>query len=209
MCIVLLWWKLSIFTHLLQQRKVKVGNLGQWNSKHTLRLFTFKTAIICYVKGPFFYVSKLYASRSVQFSCSVVSGSLRHHGLQHARLPCLSLTPRACSNSCPLTWWCHPTILCSVIPFSCLPSFPASGSFQMSLFFTSGGQGIGASTSASVLPLNIQDWFPLELTGWISLQCKGLSRVFSNTAVEKYQFFGPQLSLWSNSHIHTWPLEKP
>ena len=149
MCIVLLWWKLSIFTHLLQQRKVKVGNLGQWNSKHTLRLFTFKTAIICYVKGPFFYVSKLYASRSVQFSCSVVSGSLRHHGLQHARLPCLSLTPRACSNSCPLTWWCHPTILCSVIPFSCLPSFPASGSFQMSQFFASGGRSIGVSASTS------------------------------------------------------------
>ena len=149
MCIVLLWWKLSIFTHLLQQRKVKVGNLGQWNSKHTLRLFTFKTAIICYVKGPFFYVSKLYASRSVQFSCSVVSGSLRHHGLQHARLPCLSLTPRACSNSCPLTWWCHPTILCSVIPFSCLRSFPASGSFLMSQFFASDSQRWRFSISPS------------------------------------------------------------
>ena len=149
MCIVLLWWKLSIFTHLLQQRKVKVGNLGQWNSKHTLRLFTFKTAIICYVKGPFFYVSKLYASRSVQFSCSVVSGSLRHHGLQHARLPCLSLTPRACSNSCPLTWWCHPTTSSSVVPFSfCFQSFPASGQL-----LASGGQSIGASASASVPPI--------------------------------------------------------
>ena len=175
MCIVLLWWKLSIFTHLLQQRKVKVGNLGQWNSKHTLRLFTFKTASICYVKGPFFYVSKLYASRSVQFSCSVVSGSLRHHGLQHARLPCPSPTPGVCSNPHPLSQWCHPTISSSTVLFSShLQSFPASGSFPMSQFFASGGQSTGASASASVLPMNIRDWFPWGLTDFISLQSKGL-----------------------------------
>ena len=146
---------------------------------------------------------------SVQFSHSVVSSSLRPHRLQHARLPCSSPTLRACSNSCPLCQWCHPTILSSVIPFSsCLQSFPASGYFPVSWLFTSGGQNIGTSTSASILPMSIQDWFPLGLTGLISLQSKGLSRVFSNTTVQKHQFFGIQLSLWSNSHIHTWLLEK-
>ena len=125
------------------------------------------------------------------------------------RLPCPSPTPRACSNSCPSSWWCHPTISSSVIPFSCLQSFPASGSFPMSQFFASGGHSIGVSVSASVLPMNIQDWFPLGLTGWISLESKGLSRVFSNTTVQKHQFFDTQLSLQTNSHIHTWPLEKP
>ena len=107
---------------------------------------------------------------SVQFSCSVVSDSLRPHGLQHARLPCPSPTPRACLNSCPSSWWCHPTISFCVVPFSsCLQSFPASGSFLRGQFFISDGPRIGASTSASVLPMNIQDWFPLGLTGWISL----------------------------------------
>ena len=107
----------------------------------------------------------------------------------------------------PTNWWCHPTISSSVVPFSsCLQSFPASGSFPRSQFFASGGKSTGAS--ASVLPMNIQDWFPLGLTGWISLQSKGLSRVFSNTTVQKYQFFGAQLSLWSNPHIHTWQQEK-
>ena len=126
---------------------------------------------------------------SVQFSHSVVSDSLQPQGLQHARLPCPSPTPRAYSNSCPLSWWCHPTISSSVVPFSsCLQSFTASGSFQMSQFFASGGQSIGASVSASVLPMNIQDWSPLGWTGWISLQSKGLSRVFSNTIVQKHQF---------------------
>ena len=116
----------------------------------------------------------------------------------------------ACSNSCPLSQWCHPTISSSIVPFSsCLQSLPESGSFQMSQFFASGGQIIGVSASASVLPMNIQDWFPLEWTGWISLQSKGLSRVFSNTTVQKHQFFGPQPSLWSYSHIHTWLPEKP
>ena len=141
--------------------------------------------------------------------------------LSHVRLfatPCIT----ACRASLSITnswsllklmsksrWW-HPTNSSSVIPFSFhLQSFPASGSFQMSQFFTSGSQSIGASASASVLPMNIQDWFPLELTGLISLQSKGLSRVFSNTTVQKYQFFGAQLSLWSNSHIHTWLMEKP
>ena len=141
-----------------------------------------------------------------QFSCSLVSNSFPSHAVQHARLHCPSPTPGACSNSCPLTRWCHLTISSSVIPLSsCLQSFPASGSFQMSQFFTSGGQSIGAS--ASVLPMNIHDWFPLGLTGLI-LQFKGLSGVFSNTTVQKHQFFSTQLSLWSNSHIHTWLLKK-
>ena len=125
-------------------------------------------------------------------------------------LPCSSPIPRACSNSCTLSRWCHLTISSSVVPFSsCLQSFLASGSFPMSQFFTSDGQSIRVSASASVLPMNIQDWFPLGLTGWLSLQSKGLLRVFSNTTVWKHQFFSTQLSLWSNSHIHTWLLEKP
>ena len=130
--------------------------------------------------------------RSVQFSCSVMSDSLWLHGLQHTRPPCPSPTPRVYPNSCPLSRWCHSTISSSVIPFSsCLQSFPASGSFQMSQFFTSGGQSIGVSASASLLPMNIQDWLPLGWTSSISLQ----SRVFSNTTVQKHQFFGAQLSL--------------
>ena len=128
----------------------------------------------------------------------------------HTRLPCPSPTPRACSNSCPPSRWCHPTILSSVFPFSsCLQSFPPSESFPMSQFFTSGGQSIGASTSVSVLPTKVQDWSPSGWTGWISLQSQGLSRVFSKTTVQKHQFFSTQFALRSNSHIHTWPLEKP
>ena len=123
-----------------------------------------------------------------------MSDSLQPHGLQHARLLCPSPTPGACSNSCPSSWWFHPAISSSVIPFSfCFQSFPASGSFPMRQFFTSGGQRIGASASASVLPMNIQNWFPLGWTGWISLLSKGLSRVFSNTTVQKHQFFSAQL----------------
>ena len=149
----------------------------------------------------------LYLS-SVQFSCSVVSNSLQPHGLQHARPPCSSPIPRVYSNSCPLSQRFHPKTSSSVIPFSShLQFFPASGSLSMSQFFTSGGQSIGVSASALVLPMNAQDWFPLGLTGWISLLSKSLSRVFSNTTVQKHQFFGAQLSLWSNSHIHTWLLE--
>ena len=139
---------------------------------------------------------------SVQFCHSVVSDSLRPHELQHARPPCASPTSRVHTNSCPLSRWYHPAISSSVIPFSsCLRSFPASGSFPVSQFFVSGGQRIGAS--ASVLPMNIQDWFPLGWTDWISLQSKVLSRVFSNTTVQKHQFFSTQLSIWSTSHIHT------
>ena len=141
---------------------------------------------------------------SVQFSHSVMSNSLLPHGLQYARPPCPSPTPRACSNSCPLSQRCHPTISSSVIPFSSrFQSFPASGSFPMSQLFASGGQNIGVSASTSVLPMKIQDLFPLGWTGWISLQSKGLSRVFSNTTVQKHLFFSAQLSSQSNSHIHT------
>ena len=143
------------------------------------------------------------------FSHSVLFDSLWPYGLQHTRLPCPSSSPRACSNSCPLSWWCHPNISSSVVPFSsCLQSFPASGFLLMSQLFTSGGQSIGASASASALSMSIQDWFPLGWTGWISLLSKGLSRVFSNTTVQKHQFFGAQPSLWSNSHICTRLLEK-
>ena len=132
------------------------------------------------------------------------------HEWQHARPPCPSPTPGVHSNSRPSSQWCHPAISSSVVPFSShLQSFPASGSFQMSQFFASGGQSIRVSASALILPMNIQDWFPLGWIGWISLQSKGLSRVFSNTTVQKHQFFGAQLSLYSNSHIHTWLLEKP
>ena len=128
-------------------------------------------------------------------SVSAVSNSLLPHGLQHARLPCPSPTPGACSNSYPLNWWCHPTISSYVVPFTCLQSIPAWQSFQLSHFFTSGGQSIGVSASASLLPMNILDWFPLRWTGLISLKSKGLSKVFSNTTVQKHQFFGTQLSL--------------
>ena len=143
---------------------------------------------------------------SVQFS-SVAK--LCPHGLQHTRLSHPSPTPRAHSNSCLSSQWCHPTNTSSVVPFSsCLHSFPASGSLQMSQLFISGGQSIRVSASTSVLPMNTQDWSPLGWTGWISLQSKGLSRVFSNTTVQNHTFFGAQLSLLSNSHIHTWLLEK-
>ena len=133
---------------------------------------------------------------SVQFSRSVISDSLRRHEPQHASLPCPSSTPRVHPNPCPLSWRCHPTTLSSVIPFSSCPqSFPASGSLPMSQLFASGGQSTGVSASTSVLPMNTQDRSPLGWTGWISLQSKGLSRVFSNTTVQKQQFFGTQLSL--------------
>ena len=125
---------------------------------------------------------------SVHFSCSVMSDSLQPHGLQHARLPCPSPTPGVYSNSCPSHRWCHPTISSSVFPFSWLQPFPALESFPVSQFFASGGQSIGVSASASVLPMNIQDWSPLRWTGWISLQSKGLSRVFSSTPVQKHQW---------------------
>ena len=144
---------------------------------------------------------------SVQFIRSVMCDSLWPHGLQHARFPCPSLSPRVWSNSCPMSRWFYLTIISSAALFTfCLQSFPDYGSFPMSWLFPSGGQRIRAS--ASVLPMNTQNWFPLGLTGWISLQSKGLSRVFSNTTVQKHQFFSAQPSLWFNSHIHTWLLEK-
>ena len=143
----------------------------------------------------------LLLSHSVVFHC------LWPHGPRHAKLPCPSLSPKVCSNSCPFSQWCHPTISSSVAPFSsCLQSFPASGSFPMCWLFASGGESIRAS--ASVLPVSIQGWFPLGLTGLISLLSKGLSRVFSSTTVWKHQFFGTQPSLWSNCHTRTWLLGK-
>ena len=146
---------------------------------------------------------------SVQFSHSVLSYSLRPHELEHARPPCPSPTPGIYPNPRPSSRWCHPAISSSVILFSfCPQSFPASGSFSMSQLFAWGGQSIGVSASTSVLPMNTQDWSPLGWTGWISLQSKGLSRVFSSTTVQKHQFFSAQLSSPSNSHIHTWLLEK-
>ena len=154
------------------------------------------------------YLYKEYCS--VRFSCSIMSNSLLPYGLQHAKPPCPLPMLRVFTNSSPLSWWCHQIISSSVITFSpCLQSFPASGSFQMSQFFASGGQSIGVSASTSALPMNTQDWSPLGWTGWISLQSKGLSRVFSNTTVQRHQFFSGRLSLESNSHIHTWLLEKP
>ena len=150
-------------------------------------------------------VFSLFLQCSVQFSRSVVSNSLRPHESQHARPPCPSPAPRVHSKSCPLSQWCHPTISSSVVRFSCPQSLPASGSFPVSQLLAWGGQSIGVSASASVLPMNTQDWSPLGWTDWISLQSKGLSRVFSNTTVQKHQFFSTQLSSQSNSHIkHNW-----
>ena len=147
---------------------------------------------------------------SVQFSHSVVSDSLQPHESQHVRPPCPSPTPGVHPNSSASSRWCHPAISSSVVPFSSYPqSLPASGCFPMSRLFAWGSQSIGVSALPSVLPVNTQDWSPLGWTGWISLQSKGLSRVFSNTTIKKHQFFGTQLSSQSNSHIHTWPLEKP
>ena len=154
---------------------------------------------------------KIDTALSVHFtSVAQLSDSLQPHGTYHARPPCPSPSPRVYPNSCPLSRWCHPTISSSVIPFSsCTQSFTASGSFQICQFFASGGQSIGISASTSALPVNTQDWSPLGWTDWISLQSKGLSRVFSNATVQKHQFFGTQLSSQSNSHIHIWLLEKP
>ena len=147
---------------------------------------------------------------SVQFSRSVMSNSLWPHESQHARPPCPSQAPGVCSYSCPSSRWYHTVISSSVMRFSSCPqSLPASGSFPMSQLFAWDGQSIGVSASASVLTMNTQDWSPSGWTGWISLQSKGVSKVFSNTTAQKHQFFGTQLSSPSNSHIHTWLLEKP
>ena len=163
----------------------------------------------CYlILKPQFQYPQIF--HSVQFSRSVMSNSLRPQESQHTRPPCPSPTPGVHSNSCPSSRWCHPAISSSVVPFSSCPqSLPASGSFPMSQLFAWGSQSIRVSALASVLPMNTQDWSPLGWISWISLQSKGLSRVFSNTTVQKHQFFSTQLSSQSNSHIHTWPLEKP
>ena len=177
-----------------------LGSLSEWS----LVVISSPSCTLIISRSP------LHMPSGCQFSCSVVSDSLPSHGLQQARFPCPSSSPGPYSKSCRSSWWCYLTISSSVIPFSsCLQSFKASGSFQRSHFFASGGQSIGVSASASVLPMNIQDWFPLGWTVWISLQSKGLSRVFSNTIVQRHKFFSTQLSLWSNSPIHTRLLEKP
>ena len=169
-----------------QQKSMKYNCTGEVHSQRGKEVWSDSYSYHC--------TNLLFSS--VQFNCSVVSNSLQLHGLQHARPPCPSPTPGVYSNSCLLSQWCHPTISSSVVPFSsCLQSFPPSGSFQASQFFASGGQSIGVSASASVLPMNIQDWFPPGWTGWISLQSKGLSRTFSYTTVQKHQFFCAQLSL--------------
>ena len=155
------------------------------------------------------YFTQVSQFSSVQFSRSVVSDTLQPHESQHERPHCQSPTPGIYPNPCPPSRWCHPGISSSGVPFSNCPcSLPASGSFPMSQQFTWGGQSIGVSALASLLSINTQEWFPLEWTGWISLQSKGLSKFFSNTTVQKHQFFGTQLSSQSNSHIYTWPLEK-
>ena len=160
-------------------------------------LFSLPPApLICTMAALFSELSVSWVSQSVQFSLSVVSNLLQPYELQHARPPCPLPTPRVHTNPCPLSWCCHLTISCSVVPFSsCLQSFPAWGCFQMSQLFASGDQNIGVSASTSVLPMNTQNWFPLGWTGWISLQSKGPSRIFSNTTVQKHQFFCAQLSL--------------
>ena len=186
----------------------KVSTLSPFTMYRLFVLLDLLTVWIWLVLSSWYNLT-CFSKFTVNFCCCWVAKSsptLR----QHARLPCPSLSPRVCSNSCPLSHWCHPIISSSVAPFfSCPQSFPASGSFQMSQLFTSGGQSIGASVSASVLPMSIQGWFPLGLTGLISLLSKGLSRVCSNTTVQKHQFFDIQPSLWSTSHIHTWLLERP
>ena len=183
--------------HSCQMSLVLIIHLPENHSSHWILVFWSTFSFLLWLTAILFptwgFLSSGPSLSSVQFSCSVVSDSLQPHELQHSRPPCPSPTPRACSNSCLSSRWCHLTISSSVTHFSCLQSFPVSRSFLMSQFFASGGQSIGAS--ASVLPMNIQDWSPLGWTGWFSLQSKGLSRVFSNTTVQKHHFFGAQLSL--------------
>ena len=205
--------------HLSCHRTLGLSSLHHTASFHWLS-FTYGKAYVSVILSQFIPLSpsstvstSLFFMSASPFS-SVQSFShvwlFQPYGLQNDRLPCPSPTPGACSSSSPWSRWYHQTISSFVTPFfSCLQSFPASGFFLMSQFFASDAWSIGASASASVLPMNIQDWFPLGLTGLISLQSKGLLRVFSNTTVQKHHFFNAQLSLWSNSHIHTWLLEKP
>ena len=182
--------------------KILIGTLHTGRTKEGVKWWSMHwVRVHCFLEHRFLAVLSLLFSRSVVFN------SLRPHGVQRARFPCPSPSPGVCSNSCPSSRWCHPTISLSVIPFSFyLQSFLSSGSFLMSQLFTSGGQSIGISALASVFAMNIQGWFPLRLTGLISLQSKGLWRVFSNTTVQKCQFFSTQPLLWSNSHTHTWLL---
>ena len=184
----------------------KVLSLSTWSADVSIYIL-WTSQLCCYYQNMLIFLNALLIG--LFFSHSVVSDSLWPHGLQHARLPCPSLSPRAYSNPRPLSQWCHPTVSSSVIPFSSCPqSFPSSGSFPVSWLFTSGGQSIGASASSSVLPMNIQGWFPLGLTSW-SPHSPRDSQVFSSTMIRKHQFFGTQPALWSNSHIHIWLLEKP
>ena len=184
----------SAAVHGVTQSRTRLKWLSIWRYN---KIFYFKKhKLLQNWKLIYTIIDKYHSSHSVQFSPSVVSDSLRLHGPQYTNPPCPSPTPRVYSNLCPLSLWCHPTISSSVIPFSSrLQSFPASGSFQMSQFFELGGQSIGVSPSASVLPMNIQDYFPYGWTVWISLQSKGLSRVFFNSTVQTHQFFSIQLSL--------------
>ena len=213
----------SSFHHWMADHKISSGLLGLWRGwrwANACKVLTPVPKQIAIAQSMVIIIthSKAHGHRtmsvachlgSVQFSCSVMSNSLRPHELQHARPPSPSPTPGVHANSCPSSRWCHPTISSSVVPFSSCPqSLPASGTFPMSQLFPWDGQSNGVSALASVLPMNTQDWSPLEWTGWTSLQSKGLSRVFSNITVQKHQFFGAQLSSQSNSHIHTWPLEK-
>ena len=203
-------------------QREKPGQIKRWRIRTAL---VFPTAILapdrytwkqclqsskgkwCHLLGTERYSINIYSD---QISHSVVSDSLQPHESQHTRPPCPSPTPGVHSHSCPSSQWCHPAISSSVVPFSSCPqSLPASESFPMSQFFAWGGQSIGVSALASVLPVYTQDWSPLEGTGWTTLQSKGLSRVFSNTTVQKHRFFGTEPSSQSNSHIHTWPQEKP
>ena len=182
-------------------------SLLTWAETKWVRQLIIHEAIIGSTNMVITGISRAFSS--VHFSHSVVSDSLQPHELQHTRPLCPSTTTGVHSNSCPSSWWCHPAISSSVLPFSSCPqSLPASESFPMSQCFSWGGQSIGVSAKASVLPMNTQDWSPLTWTCWISLQSKGMSRVFSNTIVQKHQFFDAQLSSQSNSHIHTCQLEK-
>ena len=190
----------------LIQNTLSFFSRSKWLFIFHFQLFFFRGSYINHK------CKKMIAFKSLvsQFSCSVVSDSLQSHESQHTRPPCPSPTPRVHSNSRPLSRWCHPAISSSVIPFSSCPqSLPASESFPMSQLFAWGGQSTRVSALASFLPKNTQDWSPVKWTGWISLQSKGLSRVFSNTTVQKHRIFGAQPSSQSNSHIHTWPQEKP
>ena len=219
-CMIFVFWMLSFKPAFSLSYFTFINRLFSSSSLSAIRvisstylsLLIFLPAILipaCASSSLSFRITFLQFS-SGQFSRSVMSDSLQPHESQHTRPPCPSPTPRVHPNSCPSSWWCHPAISSSVVPFSSCPqSLPASESFLISQHFSWGGQSIGVSASASVLPMNTQDWSPLGWTSWISLQSKEPSRVFSNTTVQKHQLFGAQLSSQSNSHIHTWSLEKP